>query len=127
MKMQGVSIPPSLSPAKPERSDSLSPAERMREEEERQAKTVQEVGRAEQTGESRGKKIDSLASVKQYIAENIQWKDLRFYRHEENGRIYIDITDRETGEVIKTVPETDFIKLAGQLQHTPGITIDISG
>jgi uncharacterized FlaG/YvyC family protein len=73
-------------------------------------------------------KITQLESVKKHIQENIQWKRMKFRRHEENNRIYIDIIDRKTNEVIKTIPETDFVKLSQQAsQNNPGLTINISG
>lgn len=73
-------------------------------------------------------KLTQLDSVKKHIQENIQWKRMKFRRHEENNRIYIDIIDRETNEVIKTIPEADFIKLSQQAsQNNPGLTINISG
>lgn len=74
------------------------------------------------------KKITQLDSVKKHIQENIQWKRMRFQRHEENNRIYIDIIDRKTNEVIKTIPEAEFVRISNQAaKNTPGLTIDISG
>ena len=73
-------------------------------------------------------KITQLESVKKHIQENIQWKRMKFRRHEENNRIYIDIIDRESNEVIKTIPETEFIKLSHQAaKNNPGLNINISG
>lgn len=68
-----------------------------------------------------------LEAVKQMVAEGIEWRLMRFYRHEAEGRYYVDIINKETGEVIRTVPEPEFLKIATQFKHLTGMNLDISG
>ena len=126
MKTQATSLQTSVPVKNADRAEELISKERMQKKENLE-KIANEVENPDKNREFKGTETDRLASVKKYIAENIQWKNMRFHRHEENGRIYVDIIDRETGELIKTIPETDFVKVAGQLKHNSGITIDING
>lgn len=68
--------------------------------------------------------------AKQALADmldrNVEWHDLRFYRHKKDGNDYVDIIDRVSGEVLKTIPEPDFVKLANHFKQHPGITLDIT-
>lgn len=66
-------------------------------------------------------------AVKKHIAENIQWKEMRFRRHEDQGRTYVDIIDKESGEVLKTIPEKEFQAVNSRLQQYSGYNINISG
>ena len=118
MKTQATGLQTSNPIAKADRRENAVPAERVREEK----RTKSEGSR-----ESKESKNDWLEAVKEHITEKVQWKRMRFYRHEEEGHIYVDIMDRKTGEVIKTLPESDFVELAGQLRRIPGLTIDING
>jgi len=68
-----------------------------------------------------------LDAVKKMIGENIEWRQMRFYRNEKDGKTYIDIVNRETGEVIRTVPEPEMHKIATQFKHLSGMTLDING
>jgi uncharacterized FlaG/YvyC family protein len=68
-----------------------------------------------------------LESVKKHIAENIQWREMRFYRHEADGQYFVDIIDKATGAVLRTVPEPEFVKLATEFKHLAGLNLDISG
>jgi uncharacterized FlaG/YvyC family protein len=68
-----------------------------------------------------------LESVKKLIGENIQWREMRFYRHEADGQYYVDIIDKNTGVVLRTVPEPEFVKLATEFKHLAGMNLDISG
>lgn len=66
-------------------------------------------------------------AVKKQIAESIQWREMRFYRHENQGQVFIDIIDKETGEVLRTIPEKDFQEMNSRLKQYSGYNIDISG
>jgi len=68
-----------------------------------------------------------LESVQKMIGENIQWREMRFYRHEADGKYYVDIIDKETGEVLRTVPEPEFVKVATEFKHLTGMNLDING
>jgi len=68
-----------------------------------------------------------LDAVKKMIGDNIQWRELRFHRHEANGKIYVDVINKNSGEVIRTVPETDFVKFSNKYKELSGLNINISG
>ena len=80
----------------------------------------------------RAKELKELNSshadaVKKVIGENIEWRQMRFYRNQKDGKAYIDIVNKETGEVIRTVPEPEMQKIATQFKHLSGMTLDING
>ena len=95
--------------------------------------TNKEVSRAESSqkskhdDENRELSANHLDAVKKLIGESIQWRQMRFYRHEEDGQIYVDIINKETGEVIRTVPEPVLAKIATQFKHLAGMTLNING
>ena len=62
--------------------------------------------------ENKNAQMYHLDSVRKLIGEDIQWREMRFYRHESDGKLYVDIIDKETGEVLRTVPEPEFVKIA---------------
>lgn len=66
-------------------------------------------------------------AVKRVIGENIEWRQMRFYRNQKDGKAYIDIVNKDTGEVIRTVPEPEMQKIATQFKHLAGMTLDING
>ncbi len=65
--------------------------------------------------------------VKEAIEENLNWTQMRFYRHQEDGKTYVDIINKRTGEVVRTIPEPEFIKIATQFKHLSGMTMNING
>lgn len=70
---------------------------------------------------------DSIRALHELLERAIEWRELRFYHHAKDGTDYVDIIDRVSGEVIKTIPEPDFVKLANSFKQHPGITLDITG
>jgi len=92
-----------------------------------QSYVVQKMDDGKRQADKKIQKIDQLESVRKEIGESIQWKKMKFHRHEDSGRIYIDIIDRDSGEIIKTIPETEFVKLVNHEKHNPSITINNSG
>ncbi|MFO7311282.1 MAG: flagellar protein FlaG, partial [Bacillota bacterium] len=51
-------------------------------------------------------------------------KRLKFLVHEETERIYVQVIDKETGEVIKEIPPEKILNLVAQLQKLIGLLID---
>ncbi|OUM94426.1 MAG: hypothetical protein BAA04_07460 [Firmicutes bacterium ZCTH02-B6] len=49
---------------------------------------------------------------------------LKFLVHEETERIYVQVIDKETGEVIREIPPEKILDLVGQLQKLIGLLID---
>ena len=77
--------------------------------------------------ENKNAQMYHLDSVRKLIGEDIQWRVMRFYRHESDGKLYVDIIDKETGEVLRTVPEPEFVKIATEFKHLAGMNLNISG
>ncbi len=77
--------------------------------------------------ENKNAHLFHMDAVKKLIGESIQWTEMRFYRHEQDGQMYVDIIDKKTGEVIRTVPEPEFVKIATQFKHLAGMTLNING
>jgi len=77
--------------------------------------------------ENKNAHLYHLDAVKKLIGEDIQWREMRFYRHEADGQMYVDIIDKKTGEVIRTVPEPEFVKIATEFKHLAGMNLNING
>ncbi|MFH2131706.1 MAG: flagellar protein FlaG [bacterium] len=90
------------------------------QKEKKQAKKMSEV-------ENKNAHMYHLDAVKKLIGENIQWREMRFYQHEADGKRYVDIIDKKTGEVIRTVPEPEFVKIATEFKHLAGMNLNING
>lgn len=41
--------------------------------------------------------------------------------------MYVDIIDKTTGKVIRTVPDTEFAEIAAKFKHLGGMSLNISG
>jgi len=69
-------------------------------------------------------------AVKEAIGEiqdrNLSWRNMRFNRLEKDGNDYVEIVDRISGEVLKTLPLPDYNKLANHFKQHPGLTLDIT-
>lgn len=91
-----------------------------RDKEEKKAKKLSEV-------ENKNAHMYHLDAVKKLIGENIQWREMRFYRNEREGQLYVDIVDKKTGEVLRTVPEPEFVKIATEFKHLAGMNLSING
>lgn len=103
-------------------------------EKSKKAEATKKVKKSEETdGVSRtAKEMKELSTshveaVKRVIGENIEWRQMRFYRNQKDGKAYIDIVNKDTGEVIRTVPEPEMQKIATQFKHLSGMTLDING
>jgi len=68
-----------------------------------------------------------MDAVKKLIGDNIQWREMRFYRREAEGQMYVDIVDKKTGDVLRTVPEPEFTKIATEFKHLAGMNLSING
>lgn len=86
-----------------------------------------ESGKKASEIENKSAHLFHLDAVKKLIGENIQWREMRFYRHESDGKMYVDIIDKKTGEVLRTVPEPEFVKIATEFKHLAGMNLSING
>lgn len=51
-------------------------------------------------------------------------KGIRFQVHKESERMYVEIVDRATGEVIKQIPPEEMLRIAAKFQEFLGLIID---
>jgi uncharacterized FlaG/YvyC family protein len=52
---------------------------------------------------------------------------VRLRVYQPTGRVYAEIIDPQTREVVKTVPPLELLKVTAQLQKTLGLLIDKTG
>jgi flagellar protein FlaG len=52
---------------------------------------------------------------------------LNFSIHESSGRTVITVADETTGEIIREIPSTEFLKLAAKLNEMAGVLFDQKG
>ncbi|MBU2509900.1 flagellar protein FlaG [bacterium] len=71
--------------------------------------------------------INNQEAVQKLIGENIKWRELNFYQRNEGSQVYIDVVDKNTGNVIRTIPDTKFAEIAEKFKRQAGLKIDISG
>jgi len=76
-------------------------------------------------------KADTLAKltqqvelVNQQIARTMKFSGVRFGVHEESGRSFAVVRDRDSGEVIKQIPAEAFLEIAARLQDASGLLMD---
>lgn len=102
----------------------IKEASEVREKKEDPAVSKKEKEKKVKTTQKYGNHLDA---VKKMIGDKIQWRELSFYRHEANGKIYVDVINKKSGEVIRTVPEPDFVKFSNKYKELSGLNINISG
>ena len=71
--------------------------------------------------------INNPEAVKELMGESIQWRDMKFYQRQEGGQTYIDIVDKSTGNVVRTVPSTKLAEVSEKLKQLSGTKFSISG
>ncbi len=98
----------------------LESKQQLKEQARKSAKKLSEV-------ENKNAHMYHMDAVKKLIGENVQWREMRFYRHESEGKSYVDIIDKKTGEVLRTVPEPEFVKIATEFKHLAGMNLNING
>jgi len=68
-----------------------------------------------------------VEAIRKMLDQAVEWRDLRYYRNEHDGIMYIDVVDRETGEVIRTIPEPDIQRELSKGFYAAGTHINIDG
>ncbi len=51
-------------------------------------------------------------------------KAIKFQIHEKTEQVYVEIVDKETGEVIKQIPPEEMIKIAVSVKEFLGLIVD---
>ncbi len=69
----------------------------------------------------------SVDAVNAQIEGSIQFKGVRFGVHSESGRHFAVVRDRQSGEVLKTIPGEAFLELAARLKDLSGVLVDVLG
>lgn len=76
-----------------------------------------------QTQEIDGKKIaDSVKKLNEAV--NIIQKNLKFQIHEETKKIYVQVVNRENGDIIKQFPPEEILDLEARIQKMVGLILD---
>lgn len=61
------------------------------------------------------------------IQENLKFindVDLQFSVHKSSGKVVVTVTDEDTGEVIREIPEKEMLNLAAKLEEMVGLIFD---
>lgn len=84
-----------------------------------------DLEKQEENKKLRQKLLEDL--VGKEIAARIVWKDLRFYRVQGEDQMFVDVIDRTTGEVLKTIPEPQMMDRVQKLKQSTGVIVNIHG
>jgi len=70
--------------------------------------------------------IDQLSSMVGKVNTNFEYvqKSLHFRLHKSTGKMMVEVTDAETGEIIKTMPPEWFLNVLGRIRTALGTFID---
>lgn len=68
----------------------------------------------------------AVTKVNRHIETANVAKNIRFAVHEDSGYYFATVTNKETGEVLKTVPAQNMLDLAARLQDASGLFQDIT-
>lgn len=71
--------------------------------------------------------IASLVTDAQMNLDAMHDVALNFSIHESSGRTVITVADENTGEIIREIPSTEFLKLAAKLNEMAGVLFDQKG
>ncbi|MCX7934237.1 MAG: flagellar protein FlaG [Planctomycetota bacterium] len=73
--------------------------------------------------------LESVAKAAQQLNEVMETfnKGIRFRMFENTGRMYVQIVNRETQEVIRTIPPEELLKAMEKLHEVLGMILDARG
>jgi uncharacterized FlaG/YvyC family protein len=101
------------------------------ENKEKEVKPSEDTGKIQKQPSKRIELKDAVINnpeaVKKMIGENIEWRDMKFYQREVGGQYYVDIVDRNTGNVVRTIPDTKFAEVTEKFKQLKGLRINING
>jgi len=109
-----------------------TPDEKREHQVEKQAES--ERGMRERIARMINEQIQKEEHVSELVKEaieaiqgrNLEWRNMRFNHLKKDGNDYVEILDRVSGDVIKTLPQPDYNKLANHFKQHPGLTLDIT-
>ncbi|PCI27931.1 MAG: hypothetical protein COB67_07500 [SAR324 cluster bacterium] len=65
-------------------------------------------------------------ALSDFFGASIDWRELRFVHFAKDGLIYINVIEKATGRVLRTITEQTLEKMSGDFKHITGNTINIS-
>ena len=78
---------------------------------------------SDQVKEASNEKINRIAEAMDSYVQSIQ-RDLKIQVHEKTGKIMIQVTSKETGEVIREIPPKELLDLAAKMEEMAGTLFD---
>jgi len=75
---------------------------------------VQTPQAVEQAQPLQGKALEQVVADMQDFVQSVQ-RNINFSLDDDSGRVVINVTERETGEVIRQIPSEDALRLAENL------------
>lgn len=75
----------------------------------------------------RAKFAEAVDKVNNHLLRSIHYSGLSFRMHESSGRFYAVMTDKKSGEVVRTMPALDLLEIAGRLRYFVGTMINKQG
>lgn len=116
------------------RTVSYGPKDKAANDEKEQKARATEQPKTSEVPKEPGKRIElekavinNPEAVKKMIGDSIQWREMKFYQRQEGGQYYVDIVDKATGNVIRTIPDTKFAEIVENYKQLSGLKIDING
>lgn len=67
--------------------------------------------------------ITEVVETANHFFQAIQ-KNLRFQMHEDSSRLYVEVVNAETNDVIKEIPSKDFLDVVARIKEAVGILVD---
>ncbi len=78
---------------------------------------------AEHVRKTTNEKITRIAEAMESYVQSIQ-RDLKIRFHEETGKIMIQVTSSDDGEVIREIPPKELLDLAARMEELTGTLFD---
>ena len=67
------------------------------------------------------------AVMSEAFGASIDWREIKFVRFDDGGVIYVNIIEKATGKVIRTVKQATLEAMSEAFKMVPGSTLNISG
>ncbi len=85
------------------------------------------VDAAQISSANRARMAELVDAVNLQIEGNTRFKNIRFGHHEESGRSFAVVKDKETGAILKKIPSDAFLELSARLQDASGLLVNFLG
>ncbi len=105
------------------RSSIQDRAQEIRNRMENEKTKVEQNSVTESTEEKKENSLDNSIEIADKLAKAFN-KEIKFQIHEQTEQIYVEIVDKDTGEVIKQIPPEEMLKIAASVQEFLGLIVD---